>query len=150
MNIEETIQLNENSFEITIEKSNLNNKQKLILKKVYYLIKGKLLNIMNLHKNEFDRSEITKSIFDMICIIIKNVENIKINNKPLSGNDKKLIALELGRIFINTEIINNNTEISIIEIYNLIAESILENIIDVSNEVNVVIEKGCKKLFSCF
>lgn len=150
MNIEETIQLNENSFEITIEKSNLNNKQKLILKKVYYLIKGKLLNIMNLLKNEFDRSEITKSIFDMICIIIKNVENIKINNKPLSGNDKKLIALELGRIFINTEIINNNTEISIIEIYNLIAESILENIIDVSNEVNVVIEKGCKKLFSCF
>jgi len=149
MNTEEMIELDENLFEITIQKSNLNNKQKLILKKVYNLIKKELLNIIKLYQSESDRAKITKCIFDIICIIIKNVENIKINKKFLSGKDKKLITLELGRIFINSEIINNDEKIVIIEIYDLIAEPILENIISVSNEVNIVIEKSCKKLFSC-
>ena len=149
MNTEEMIELDENLFEITIQKSNLNNKQKIILKKVYNLIKKELLNIIKLYKSESDRAKITKCIFDIICIIIKNVENIKINKKFLSGKDKKLITLELGRIFINSEIINKDEKIVIIEIYDLIAEPILENIINVSNEVNIVIEKSCKKLFSC-
>ena len=62
-----------------------------------------------------------------MCIIIKNVEKIKVNKKPLLCSDKKLIALEIGRIFLNKNINDDDIKFVVLNLYNSQGEAILEN-----------------------
>jgi len=80
----------------------------------------------------------------MIGKTIKEIENVKINEKTPTGKDKKAVAIELGRILIKEMVPNNE----ILAMYDLMAEPTLEIMIEVSKVVNVEIVKCCPfKLF---
>ena len=80
----------------------------------------------------------------MIGKTIQEIENVKINEKPTTGKDKKAVAIELCRILIKEMVPNNE----ILAMYDLMAESTLEIMIEVSKVVNVEIVKCCPfKLF---
>ena len=80
----------------------------------------------------------------MIGKTIQEIENVKINEKPTTGKDKKAVAIELCRILIKEMVPNNE----ILVMYDLMAESTLEIMIEVSKVVNVEIVKCCPfKLF---
>jgi hypothetical protein len=134
---------------ITIENSGLSKEQKFICLNIYNSLKTELLNIINnINDDNINDTEILNNIVNIICVIVKYVEKIKINNKPLTGEEKKNIALEFGKIFIINEIQNNNLKQTILIIYDISAESILENIINVSKNINISPTK-CNKWFSC-
>jgi len=83
--------------------------------------------------------------------LIKQLENVKIDGKAPTGSDKKLVAIELGRNLIK-EVAPDDKEIFII--YDLIAESTLEAMIDVSKVVNVevkeIVTKCCPRFSDIF
>lgn len=80
----------------------------------------------------------------MIGKTIQQIENVKINEKTPTGKDKKAVAIQLGRILIKEMVPNNE----ILVMYDLMADSTLEVMIDVSKVVNVEIIKCCPfKLF---
>ena len=80
----------------------------------------------------------------MIGKTIQEIENVKINEKPTTGKDKKAVAIELCRILIKEMVPNNE----ILVMYDLMAEPTLEIMIEVSKVVNVEIVKCCPfKLF---
>jgi hypothetical protein len=139
--------MDNNNIELVFENNNLTQRQKDICIQTYTLIKDQLNNIIeNINNTNIDNNIIPNHIINIICIIIKYIENIKINRKALSGEDKKQIALELGRIIISKEIVNEITRETILNIYNLTCESILENIINVSKNINIS-QSNCKKFF---
>jgi len=139
--------MDNNNIEIVFENNNLTQLQKDICIQTYTLIKEQLKNIMdNINNTSIHDNIIPNHIINIMCIIIKYIENIKINRKALSGKDKKQIALELGRIIISKEIVNEITRETILNIYNLTCESILENIINVSKNINIS-QSNCKKIF---
>ena len=83
--------------------------------------------------------------------LIKQLEYVKIAGKAPTGADKKTVAIQLGRILIK-EVAPDDKEIFII--YDLIAESTLEAMIDVSKVVNVevkeIITKCCPRFSDIF
>ena len=128
--------------EISIEKLNLTKNQKDIVLKLYQNYKNDILEIVNKIQNN-DSSEITKNIFELICLGIKIVEKIKINRKRIDGATKKLVVIELIRVVIKEEIKNETVKANVLTIYNLTGENVLETIIDVSNNVNLT--QNCLK-----
>lgn len=138
---------------ITINKSNLNSNQKAILNKIYIRMKEEIDSLISIfnnnNPNKENNSEIVNVVIRIVCICIKYLEKVKINKKPLNGEDKKLIALELGKIVIKNEITDNEIKDVILSTYELSAEPVLEGIIDVSKEVNTFIKKNYKKIFFC-
>ena len=140
------------SLQVTIESSSLTPYQKTIVKVVYTELKKQLMTIINeikeINIEAIEVEDISKYIFIIISKCIKLVEQTKVNNKKLSGADKKQIVLELGKIVIYTEIDNDSITEIIIPIYDTVAEDILETIIDVSSHVNTEVRKGCLCLFT--
>lgn len=137
---------------ITINKSNLNLNQKAILNKIYITMKEEIDSLLNIFSNKQvkeNTSEIVNVVIRIVCLCIKYLEKVKINRKPLNGEDKKLISLELGKIVIKNEITDKEIRDIILSTYELSAEPVLEGIIDVSKEVNTFIKKNSKKLFFC-
>lgn len=137
---------------ITINKSNLNLNQKAILNKIYKLMKEEIDSLLTIFSNnqvKENTSEIVNVVIRIVCLCIKYLEKVKINRKPLNGEDKKLIALELGKIVIKNEITDKEIKDVILSTYELSAEPVLEGIIDVSKEVNTFIKKNSKKIFFC-
>ena len=135
-----------NDVEITIETSSLTKQQKAVVLQVYNKVRENLNKIINAVSNDSDP---TKNIFELVCYSIKIIEKVKINRKTLSGEEKKLIVLELIRVTIHSEVKNVELRNNIIRLYDLSGEAILENVIDVSRNVNIGIKKGCNKLFQC-
>ena len=140
------------SLQVTIESSSLTPYQKTIVQVVYTELKNQLMTIINeikeINIEAISVEDISKYIFIIISKCIKLVEKTKVNNKKLSGSDKKQIVLELGKIAIYTEIDNESITEIIIPIYDTVAEEILETIIDVSSHVNTEVRKGCLQLFN--
>lgn len=137
---------------ITINKSNLNLNQKAILNKIYILMKEEIDSLLTIFSNnqiKENTSEIVNVVIRIVCLCIKYLEKVKINRKPINGEDKKLIALELGKIVIKNEITDKEIKDVILSTYELSAEPVLEGIIDVSKEVNTFIKKNSKKIFFC-
>ena len=74
----------------------------------------------------------------VLCILMKEIENMKIDNVALLGSDKKQIVMQLGRIIVSKYIVNSKNEADTLYIYNNIADLTVENTIDVSQVVNTV------------
>ena len=144
----ENIEINE--AEITIESSDLTKQQKSVVLQLYNKFRENLMDIINtISTNNLDASSITQHLFNLICFCIKVIEKVKINKKPLTGGDKKLIVLELIRVTINSEVKNTQIKTTIITIFDSTGEAILENVIDVSRSVNMGLKKGCNTLLNC-
>ena len=137
---------------ITINQSNLSLKQKAILNKIYITMKEEIDSLLNIFSKKCikeNTSELINIVLKIVCLCIKYLEKVKINKKPLNGEDKKLISLELGKIVIKNEIKDKEIKDVILSTYELSAEPVLEGIIDVSKEVNTFIKKNSKKIFFC-
>jgi len=79
----------------------------------------------------------TIKITKMMCQLIKQLETVQINGKSPSGKDKKIVAIQIGRILIKDITPDDNYETEILTLYDLIAEPTLEAMIEVSKVVNV-------------
>jgi hypothetical protein len=110
----------------------LTAEQKIIIKSIYENVKDSVEGILNA-KDVDSAIKITQTI----ATVIKLVEKITINNKPISGASKKLLALELVRTLINDLIKDDSIKNSILAMYDMIGESTLEMLVDVSRNINI-------------
>ena len=146
--------------EITItfgDDTGLTQYQLAIVKKIY-----------NISKNTVKEVVETPSIADALVVtlavgnLVKLVENIKINDKPLSGKNKKEVVLFIGRLLLKDLLPDSNRD-TILGMYDLLAEPTLEKLIDVGKNIKVMsssiidnIDSGNsnnqqkKGIFSCF
>ena len=138
-----------NTMEIILNESNLTKQQKVVLQKVYIKSKENIITIFENINKDSDALEISNSLFKIICLIIKIIEKVKLNRKKLSGEEKKMIVLELIRISILSEIDDKVTQTIILNAYDMSAESILETVLDLSRNVNISLNKGLSNLFKC-
>lgn len=94
--------------------------------------------------------KITKTIGQ----IIKQLESTIIDGKMITGADKKVVAIGLGRILIMELMSDSKAETEILMMYDIIAEPTLEAMIDVSKVVNIAVKKiatkCCPGLFELF
>ena len=140
------------SLEISIESSSLTKNQKKIVNAIYNELKETITDLIEEFKtvdvDNISIEDVSKKVFIIISQCIKIIEKVKVNQKKLSGADKKQIVLELGKIVLKTEIPDDNVTSIIIPIYDAVAEEILETIIDVSSQVNTEVKKGCGIIFN--
>ena len=139
-----------NDIEIIIDHGTLTNQQKAVVLKVYELEKKNIAEIINKSPdNSLEVSDIANIIFNLVCYSMKIIEKIKLGRNKLTGEEKKLIVLELIRVSIHLETKDDNIKTTILKVYDMSAESILENVLDVSQSVNTGIKKGFGTLFKC-
>ena len=86
--------------------------------------------------------------------IIKLLESIKLQDGLLGGKDKKLIALEVGKLLIKDNVKDEEKQAVLLMIYDSTAEALLETMIDVSQHLNVKVKEVtgmcCDGLMSLF
>ena len=146
--IENDIEIND--IEIIIDNGTLTNQQKTIVLKIYNKVKNNVSEIINkLSNDNLEVSDVASIIFELVCYNMKIIEKIKVNRTKLTGEEKKLIVLELIRVSIHSEVKDEIVKTTILKVYEMSAESILENVLDVSQSVNTGIKKGCNTLFKC-
>ena len=133
---------------ITFENTTLTQTQIKICEMGYTQLKTQLNEIITIIDDNIDNSIITTNILNIICIIIKFVEKIKIDNKKISGETKKRVALEIGKLYIQNEIIDEHIKQNVLAIYNISAEPMIENMIDISNNINIT-NHFWKNCFPC-
>ena len=138
-----------NTMEITLNETDLTKQQKAILEKVYINTKSNITSIFKNLNQDSDIADISNSLFKIICLVVKTIEKVKLNKKKLTGEEKKIIVLTLIRISITSEIDNDAKKKIILNIYDMSSESILETLIDVTQNVNVTLKRGFSKLFKC-
>lgn len=120
----------------------LTTEQKEILSVVFEKVKDSVESIVT----NMDISNHIK-IMQIISSVMKVVEGLTIMKKTISGMDKKAIALACGRKCI--KMMNNHLDMLLL--YDLIAETAMETMIDVSRNLNVnVVSECCTGLFSFF
>jgi len=125
-----------------IDDSALTTEQKEILSVVFEKVKDSVESIVT----NMDISNHIK-IMQIISSVMKVVEGLTIMKKTISGIDKKAIALACGRKCI--KMMNNHLDMLLL--YDLIAETAMETMIDVSRNLNVnVVSECCTGLFSFF
>ncbi len=122
------------SFE---NKESLSEFQKAIISDVYNKAKASLETIFN-NVSLDNAIKVTQTIGQ----IAKLVESIKVDNKPLSGDQKKLITLEVCRLAIKDLVHDINMQTIILQVYDTIAESTLEFLIDMTNSINISDNNG--------
>ena len=138
-----------NTMEITLNETDLTKQQKAILEKVYINTKSNITSIFKNLNQDSDIADISNSLFKIICLVVKTIEKVKLNKKKLTGEEKKIIVLTLIRISITSKIDNDAKKKIILNIYDMSSESILETLIDVTQNVNVTLKRGFSKLFKC-
>lgn len=124
----------EEKIEITFENNNgLTPYQKAVVKNIFNISKDSIKEVV-------DSPEMADALVVTIAVgnLVKLVDNLKINSKPLSGSNKKAIVLFLGRLLLNDLLPESRNKANIIGIYDLVAEQTLEKLIDVSSSINVV------------
>jgi len=133
-----------NSFYM-ISESGLSEDQKKLASHIYDLTKKSIQSFIS--DSSFNNAiKITMTIGQ----VIKQLENVKIDGKAPTGADKKVVAIQLGRILIK-EITPDDKEVEIFILYDTIAGPTLEAMIDVSKVVNVQeITKCCPKILDVF
>jgi hypothetical protein len=120
-------------IDITFEKKeSLSEFQKAIISDVYNKSKTSLETIFN-NASLDNAIKVTQTIGQ----IAKLVESMKVDNKPLSGDQKKLITLEVCRLAIKDLVHDINVQTIILQVYDTIAESTLEFLIDITNNINI-------------
>ena len=131
---------------VMISESRLSEDQKKLAEYIYDSTK-KVVQSFILDSSFNNAVKITM----MIGQVMKQLENVKMDGKAPTGSDKKVVAIQLGRILIK-EITPDDKEVEIFILYDTIAEPTLEAMIDVSNVVNVqeIASKCCPKMLDIF
>ena len=106
----------------------LTKEQKEILSAVFEKVKASVEDIMI----DMDLSNHIK-IMQIISSVIKIVEGLTVMKKTISGVDKKIIALACGRKCIKMM----KDHLDMLLLYDAIAETAMETMIDVSRNLNV-------------
>lgn len=141
--------LSQIKVEIEADSSKLLEEHKQIIKHLYEDAK----NISDHILNTLNIDNIIK-VTKLIAEIIKLLERTSYLGKKILGTDKKVIVLELCRNLIESGINDNNVRESLLVVYNMLAEDVLDQMIDVSKNVNMkevkeFAESYCGKLFEC-
>jgi len=124
-------------IKIEIEETKLTEEQEQILKGIY----GKAKNATQVILEDETTDTILK-ITHVIGEIIKILEYVKVNDKKISGSDKKAVALVIGKLLINDILKNESVKGMILSVYDTVAEQVLEVMVDVSRTLNTKIEKS--------
>lgn len=121
------------NINITFEdKDDLTPYQKIIIQKIYN--KGKtVVDEINSVSSASEALSITIAITNLAQL----VEHIKINNTPLSGENKKKIVLYLGKKLL-IDILPDDKKDSIESLYDIVAEKTLSKLIDFANNNKMV------------
>jgi hypothetical protein len=120
-----------------IKESNLSDEQKIIAQDIYESLKPIIQDLIS-DPSVNNSIKVTK----IIAQIIKKIENTP---KSVNGANKKEIAIQVGRILIKEAVPDDKGEAEILMVYDLMAESTLEAMIEVSKVVNVVIQEVATK-----
>ena len=135
--------------DIKVEIVTLTDAQKTVLKLVYDKVKDSS-DIILQHPTLDSALKITQ----MMASIIKLLESVKLQDALLAGKDKKLIALEVGRLLIKDNVKDEEKQVVLLMIYDSTAEALLETMIDVSQHLNVKVKEVaglcCDGLMSLF
>jgi hypothetical protein len=127
----------------------LTDAQKSVLKVVYDKVKESSDLILQ-HPTLDSALKITQ----MMASIIKLLESVKLQDGLLGGKDKKLIALEVGKLLIKDNVKDEEKQAVLLMIYDSTAEALLETMIDVSQHLNVKVKEVtgmcCDGLMSLF
>jgi len=125
---------------VIVDESNaLTKEQKEILSVVFEKVKASVESIMI----DMDLSNHIK-IMQIISAVIKIVEGLTVMKKTISGIDKKVVALACGRKCIKMM----KDHLDMLLLYDMIAETAMETMIDVSRNLNVNGAECCMGLFS--
>lgn len=122
--------------------SSLTKQQKEILSMVFEKAKASVEDIMI----DMDLSNHIK-IMQIISSVIKIVEGLTVMKKIISGVDKKVIALACGRKCIKMM----KDHLDMLLLYDAIAETAMETMIDVSRNLNIngkEVSECCMGFFS--
>jgi len=114
----------------------LTDAQKSVLKVVYDKVKESSDLILQ-HPTLDSALKITQ----MMASIIKLLESVKLQDGLLGGKDKKLIALEVGKLLIKDNVKDEEKQAVLLMIYDSTAEALLETMIDVSQHLNVKVKE---------
>ena len=124
-----------------VDSDALTKEQKEILSVVFEKVKASVESIMI----DMDLSNHIK-IMQIISAVIKIVEGLTVMKKTISGIDKKAVALACGRKCIKMM----KDHLDMLLLYDMIAETAMETMIDVSRNLNVNGAECCMGLFSLF
>ena len=127
-----------------VDSDALTKEQKEILSVVFEKVKASVESIMI----DMDLSNHIK-IMQIISSVIKIVEGLTVMKKTISGIDKKAVALACGRKCIKMM----KDHLDMLLLYDAIAESAMETMIDVSRNLNIngkEVSECCMGLFSLF
>ena len=69
--------------------------------------------------------------------LIKFIEDVKVNGNTLTGDNKKQIVIYLGRNLLN-DVLPDDHKATVLAIFDTTAETALESMIDVANNINNV------------
>jgi len=142
-------------LKVSVKSNTLNETQKTVLTEVYDQLKVEMKDVIDAiehltYKTDLESTvDFSKLVVRIVSTCIKFMERIDVNDIPLSGNDKKIISIELGKLIIQKEVKNTSVQEIILNIYDIIADSTIDTIIDVSKNVNIKIKHGIKSIFSC-
>lgn len=123
-----------NEIEITFDSNTeLTSYQKAVVDKIFEVSKDTI-------KEVIETPEMADALVVTIAVgnLVKLIENLKINNKSLSSQNKKAIVLHLGKLLLSELLPETRNKANILGIYDLIAEPTLEKLIDVGSNINVV------------
>jgi hypothetical protein len=128
--------------------SMLTGELKKILEFVYDSAKEFASDILN-HPTMSNALKITQLIGNMI----KLLENLSFGGKKITGSTKKAVAVELGRNLIQDLIKDQELKTTLLGMYDMLADSTLETLIDVSQHVNTAMKEAaascCEALVEC-
>lgn len=120
------------TFNISFENSELTVLQKEVIKNIYKASKEAVLEIVS--SPDVDDAVVVISV---IGKLIKFVEDVKVNGNTLTGDNKKQIVLYLGRVLLD-DVVPDDHKGNILAIYDTTAETALEKMMDVANNINNV------------
>lgn len=123
-----------------ISESSLTEDQKKLASTIYDSVKSAISEFVN-DPNINNTVKITKTLGQ----VIKQLETTHIDNKLITGADKKAVAIQLGRILIKEVMPDDKGEDEVLMVYDMIAEPTLEAMIDVSKVVNVAVQELATK-----
>ena len=139
--VEKAIEMGTIVISAVDESNALTKEQKEILSVVFEKVKASVESIMI----DMDLSNHIK-IMQIISSVIKIVEGLTVMKKTISGIDKKVVALACGRKCIKMM----KDHLDMLLLYDMIAETAMETMIDVSRNLNVNGAECCMGLFSLF
>lgn len=123
-----------------ISESSLTDDQKKLATTIYDSVKSAISGFVE-DPNVNNTIKITKTLGQ----VIKQLEITHIDGKIISGADKKVVAIQLGRILIKEVMPDDKGEAEVLMVYDMIAEPTLEAMIDVSRVVNVAVKEMATK-----